>query len=366
MTLFIEKANQLPVETWNYLGVNSTGIREEIPGILRPYEGPHPLIPSLPGVEITSALPQIPDIDNMDTGMGPNTREFVDRNRNLGLCIKVQAGVRVEQPLVLEYRLNEKNPALVDSNLIIAGEGSEITVVMSYTSVGGFRGFHGGLTRIYAHKNSIIHLVQVQMLDEDHLHFNDVGGIALENATIELLQAELGSRKAFAGCRVCLDGAGSGMDIKSIYLGSRQRSTDLNYIAEHNGRDTRSNIFVRGALLDESQKLFRGTIDFKKGASGAVGRESEYCLMFSPKVRSRSVPLILCGEENVEGEHAASTGKIDENKLFYLMSRGLDEISAKKLIIEAEFAPVTSSIPVAELKTAISQLVKERLDKIEQ
>ena len=78
-------------------------------------------------------------------------------------------------------------------------------------------------------------------------------------------------------------------------------------------------------------------------------------------IRDSSIPALLCDEDDVEGEHAASAGQIDENRLFYLMSRGLDEREAKKLIIEASFRPVIEKIPLENLRKLISNEVDRRL-----
>ena len=78
-------------------------------------------------------------------------------------------------------------------------------------------------------------------------------------------------------------------------------------------------------LTGSADKILRGTVDFQRGAKRGVGHESEDVLLFSPSARNRTAPLILCGEEEVEGQHAASVGRLDENKLYYLRSRGLSE-----------------------------------------
>ncbi len=117
--------------------------------------------------------------------------------------------------------------------------------------------------------------------------------------------------------------------------------------------------------MDNSSKIFRGTIDFKRGAHGAKGREEEHNVLLSSNVRNRTVPVILCAEEDVDGQHAASIGRIDENKLFYMMSRGLSLSDAKKLIIKASFEPVTAQIPLPDIREQISNYVEERINVVE-
>lgn len=361
MDLKFAHVNSLPAPTWFRLGINDAGIGETIPEI-RPYQGKSLSAEKPEGVEIFFSPLPAPELK---TGMGDEVRDFSEDNRSCGVTVRIPDGVKAERPVFLSYRVDEKNPSVVDVNTVVAGEGSEITVVMSYASDGDFRGFHGGLTRLYAAKNAVIRLIQVQMLGDGCLHYDDVGAVCAENAEINVVQAELGGRSAAAGCRAQLDGRASRLNLDTIYFGDRGREIDINYVAEHTGVKSRSEIHASGALLDESRKTFRGTIDFVRGSKRAVGHESEYTLLFSPKVVNRSAPLILCAEEDVEGQHAASAGKIDSGRLFYLMSRGLSELEAKKLLIEAQFQPVAEKIPDPALRDAIAEYVKVRLGAIE-
>ncbi len=361
MDVALRNVNMLPVRTWNRLGINDTGLQEKFSDPA-PYRG-KALAGSLPeGVSLTKKPFPVPDAE---TGMGKDTADFVESHSNCGVSLCAAAGTKAEKPVVLNYEISEKNPTVIDCNEITAEEGSEITVVMGYRSEGDVPGFHGGLTKLYAGKGAVIHLMQIQLLGDGCTHFDNVGAFAEEGGKIDIVQAELGGKHAFSGVKTRLGGTKSQLNMNAIYLGDHQRSIDINYIAQHTGRKTSSNINVSGALLDESQKTFRGTIDFVRGAKQAVGHENEYNLLFSPKVRNRTAPLILCQEEDVDGQHAASTGRIDAARLFYLMSRGLSEAEAKKLIIEAQFHPVIDRIPDMELKKEVSDFVKGRLSQLE-
>ena len=119
---------------------------------------------------------------------------------------------------------------------------------------------------------------------------------------------------------------------------------------------------VKGALMDEAQKVFRGTLDFIAGSAGSVGRENEDVIILSPGVRNRSVPLMLSGEGDVDGHHAVSIGKMDEAKLFYLMSRGLDLAEARRLVVEADLFPVLARISDEALKEEIAASIEGRIE----
>lgn len=357
----LEHVNLLPVRTWNWLGVNETSWGAP-DGMFGPYRKEY-ITGRLPeGVEQSEAPFPIPA---PESNMGTEADKFVREHRNCGVSLRVRAGARPEEPVLLSCGLDEENPAAFDVTEIAAEEGSEVTVIMTRFSGGSTAGVHGGLTQLYAGKDAVIRLIQLQTLGDGCVHFDAVSGITAENGEIRLIQAELGGKSALSGAKIALMGKKSRFLLDAVYFGDGERSLDFNYVAEHTGKGTESQLLANGALLDESRKIFRGTIDFKRGAKGAKGRESEYNLLFSPRARNRTAPLILCQEEDVEGQHAATVGRVDGDLLFYLMARGLSELEAKKLVIEARFHPALEQIPDEGLRENLLAHVKERLDKVE-
>ena len=172
---------------------------------------------------------------------------------------------------------------------------------------------------------------------------------------------EAGAVHTASELRVTLAGDEARADVWGLYFGDEARKIDLNYVIRQEGRRTDANMQVRGALLDRSVKTFRGTLDFIQGARGSVGKEDEEVMLFSPNVRNRSVPLMLSHEGDVDGHHAVSIGRMDAEKLFYLMSRGLDDRAAQQLIVEASFEPVMARIESEELRAEIAGYLERRL-----
>ncbi len=147
----------------------------------------------------------------------------------------------------------------------------------------------------------------------------------------------------------------------NLYLGKNTDRIDLNYYIGINEKNSVSKINVQGSLSGKSNKSFKGTIDFYEESSKSIGEEIENCILLSDEAVSRSLPILLCHEEDVEGSHGVSTGKIDEDKLFYLMSRGLSEKEAKKLIINANYNLVIDNIPDEEIKNEIKEEINKKL-----
>ena len=172
---------------------------------------------------------------------------------------------------------------------------------------------------------------------------------------------EAGAAHTASELRVTLAGDEARADVWGLYFGDDARKIDLNYVIRQEGRRTDANMQVRGALLDRSVKTFRGTLDFVQGARGSVGKEDEEVMILSPHARNRSVPLMLSHEGDVDGHHAVSIGRMDEEKLFYLMSRGLDDRAAQQLVVEASFEPVLARIESDELRAEIGSYLERRL-----
>ena len=119
------------------------------------------------------------------------------------------------------------------------------------------------------------------------------------------------------------------------YLGKNSQTIDYNIAVNHWGKDTHSGINAAGALMDSAKKVFRGTIDFKTGSSDSKGSENETVIMLGDDVVNKTVPLILCSEENVEGSHGATIGELDDDTLFYFESRGIGREEAERIMAYA-------------------------------
>ena len=150
-------------------------------------------------------------------------------------------------------------------------------------------------------------------------------------------------------------------DVKTIYLGQGSQVKDLNYIVHLRGKQTNVDIDAQGALKDNSKKNFKGTIDFKKGCKKAKGNENEYCMLLSDKAKSIALPMLLCTEDDVEGNHSTASGKVDESSVFYIMSRGLSYKEAVRLLVKANFNKIIEGINNEDVREEILQEIDERL-----
>lgn len=156
-----------------------------------------------------------------------------------------------------------------------------------------------------------------------------------EDSSFQLISVLLGKGDVYLDNRVELNGYKSEFNADVGYLGEPSQTIDINLVVNHYGKNTSSLIAANGALTDSAKKIFRGTIDFKKGSSDSVGTENETVLMLSDDAVNKTVPLILCAEENVEGNHGATIGDLDDDTLFYFESRGIDRNHAQTMMARA-------------------------------
>ena len=214
--------------------------------------------------------------------------------------------------------------------------------------------------KIYAEENAKVHLSMAQTLEKSEISFWDIGGELKENASVEIIKLEAGSKKAYTGTLMNLSGAKSSFDAQIGYYGKNKQKLDMNYVARHTGKRTISNMETNGVLEDGAFKLFRGSIDFKPGCSGAKGDEKEEVLLLGDDVINQTIPLILCSEEDVEGNHGASIGNLDEKTMFYLKSRGFSEEAAQNMVARARIDSICEKIADEYVK----EKVERKLDAI--
>lgn len=294
-------------------------------------------------------------------GLGEDLEQIPQSNHNAGFELKVDDNATISEPLLINYHLDMNNPVLIDNNLIETGKNSILTLIFDYSSDDTIDLFHDGLTNITVNENATLNIIKIQRLNSFSHNFDTNILNIKDNGVINLINIELGAKITAINYTTYLNGENSTADLNSIYLGDGERKLDINYAMIHKGIRSVSNIESKGALKDNSVKVFRGTLEFLKGARHSKGSESEYTTLLSPSVKSDSIPALMCHEDDVDGNHAVSVGRIDENKLFYLQSRGLDEISAKKLIIESSFNPIIDKIPDENLKRTILLELERRI-----
>jgi FeS assembly protein SufD len=363
-----DKLNVLPAPTYRWLKVNELTIDEPINFAVKPYRKEFLQGGNHDGFTLMrmsdEALLAAKKTDRLNSsenyGVSKNLVAVGEDFFNSGVYLNIPEGVVITEPIVMKYELDDENDTVIDNNIIIADRNSRVTVIIDISSSKDVSALHNGVTKVIARDGAEVTIVKLQRMNNQSYHFDSNVAVVDGAASVRYIEAEFGCKKAVVNYTNKL-GEAAKAHIDAVYLGDHDRHIDLSYLMEHLGRRSVSNIVVRGALKDKASKVFKGTIDFKKGAGQSDGKEEEFVILFDKTVKSKSVPLLLCSEDDVKGQHAASAGKVDRDKLFYLMSRGFSKEEAMKLLVEASFSCIIEKIPIEELRTAIGDEIHRRL-----
>ena len=182
-------------------------------------------------------------------------------------------------------------------------------------------------------KNASVKLVQLLNPTEKLRH--ETFANCSKGGKSQIMTIMTGDGNIYSDNRTELEGDSSSINVEVAYLGKNSQTIDYNIAVNHWGKDTHSEINAAGALMDSAKKVFRGTIDFKTGSSDSKGSENETVIMLGDDVVNKTVPLILCSEENVEGSHGATIGELDDDTLFYFESRGIGREEAERIMAYA-------------------------------
>lgn len=244
-----------------------------------------------------------------------------------------------------------------------AQRGSTLTVVEDFASDKDAEGFAAVQTRYLVEKGATLKLVQIQRLGSGYTFLNDIGGRVEDQGRVELIHLVLDGGHTYLGVQSDLAGYAASLKADIGYRVKGESALDINYFANHTGKKTTCDIDAKGVLRDKAKKVFRGTIDLKRGSSGSVGNEKEDVLMMDDTVRNQTLPVILCTEEDVVGNHGATIGRLDENTLFYLQSRGMDRESVYEMMADARVASVVHLIDNQAVRENVENYLAQGLDK---
>ncbi|MCD8121251.1 MAG: SufD family Fe-S cluster assembly protein [Clostridiales bacterium] len=338
--------NRLPARTWNWLKVNEVRLAD-----VR-IEGACPVSLTISGNGVRSTRLSDGDAwERIATGMGLDMDALLEKT-TVGLLTS-EAGGGEDGLAVVEYMAGADG-YLGNRLYLHAEKDSELNVVVLYrATVHPSTGLAALQTKVHVESGAKVRLYMAQILPDGMTSLNDIGVDCEAGASFELIRLELGAGKAYAGCEVDLKGTSSGFQAGIGYAGRPNQKLDMNYTVRHRGKKTESLMEVTGVLANETKKLFRGTIDFLPGCGGAKGTETEDVLLLGDRVVNQTVPLILCAEEDVEGNHGATIGRLDETTLFYLESRGIPKEEAEQMMARAKTDALCAQIPSKKVRDQI-------------
>ncbi len=338
-TVTLERVNVAPAQTWNRLRANDVTLT--VPNISR--KG-----------DVYFALPQI--FSKIECGMGEKVTQWVSSQAADARYVEVPKNTVRDEAILIEVG-GEKNPAVADTGVMVR-EGATCTIVVAVKGAGETAedaeapATTASLLRVYAEARANVTIVEVMGADEGTQHLESVGVLCAADARVTVRQYALGGGTVAAGFAADLAGDRSRVDLTCRYYAHNRDNLDINHIVRQRGRNTRAEVHESGALDDAAHKSLRATIDLIHGARGSKGNEAESVLVLGDDVVNKTMPVILCDEDDVAGNHGATIGSVSPEQIAYLMDRGLSRDQAEQLFVRAIFEDAIINAPEASSQAA--------------
>ena len=322
-------------------------------------------IPALSTYEHRAVLSEIAcDIANdFETGVGADMRAYLNFLAGGTAVLATEEGEEAEATIRVTTHEGEASGASID---IVAAPNSTFSIALSLDSAADAPAFMGSTMRVFAGAGARVDITVYLTASDAVTCVEDSGFVLDEGARVNVRHVVLGGGFTASGLAADLRGDRSRIDVDTSYLASGTQQRDFNYIIRHRGRKTVSNMDANGVLTGTSKKCLRGTIDLIHGAKGAEGNERETVLLASKGVDNKTVPNILCDEDDVAGNHGATIGHVRPDQLFYAACRGLSQEQTEALFLSAKLEDAALQSPNDAVRANVVRLGNQIIPHFEE
>ena len=264
-----------------------------------------------------------------------------------GSFVYVPKGVKINLPLQAYFRINAPNIGQFERTMIIVDEGAEVHYIEGCSApVYSTNSLHAAVVEVIAHKNSRVRYTTLQNWANNVYNLVTKRAKAHEDAYVEWLDANVGSKITMKYPCVILAGRGAKANIISVAFAGAGQCQDTGAKVFHLAPDTSSTILAKSVSKDSGISAFRGIVKVIKGAKNAKSHMRCDALILDEKSKSDTFPTLQIDEHEVSTGHEATVGKVSEDQLFYLMSRGLSEQQATTMIVSGFLQEFTKQLPL--------------------
>ncbi|MCP3032805.1 Fe-S cluster assembly protein SufB [Halobacillus sp. A1] len=279
-----------------------------------------------------------------------------------GSFIYVPKDTKVATPLQAYFRINSENMGQFERTLIIADEGSSVHYVEGCTApTYSSSSLHSAVVEIFVKKNAYCRYTTIQNWANNVYNLVTKRAVADENATMEWVDGNLGSKLTMKYPAVILKGEGARGMTLSIALAGKGQHQDAGAKMHHLAPNTSSTIVSKSISKHGGKVTYRGIVQFGRKAEGARSNIECDTLIMDNKSTSDTIPYNEIMNENISLEHEAKVSKVSEEQLFYLMSRGLSEEEATEMIVMGFIEPFTKELPM-EYAVEMNRLIKFEME----
>ena len=299
------------------------------------------------------------------TVIPPNDNKLAALNSAVwsgGSFVYVPKGVKVDMPLQAYFRINTENMGQFERTLIIAEEGSDVHYIEGCTApVYSSDSLHSAVVEIIAKPGARVRYTTVQNWSQNVFNLVTKRAVAHENATMEWVDCNLGSKLTMKYPSIYLLGEGAHGELLSIAFAGAGQHQDAGGKIIHAAPKTTSSIFSKSISKDGGRATYRGLLEVAKGATEAKSKVVCDALLLDEDSRSDTYPTIRIDESDANVGHEASVSKVGADQLFYLQAHGLDEEEASKMIVNGFIEPIAKELPM-EYSVEMNRLIELQME----
>ena len=285
---------------------------------------------------------------------------------NSGAVLYIPDNVEIEEAIEgIFYQDSDSDVPFNKHILIIAGKNSKFSYLERLESKGnGSEKATANVTvEVIARSGAQVKFAAIDRLGENVTAYISRRGKLGQNASIDWAIGVINEGNVVADFDSDLIGNGSHADLKVVALSSGRQVQGIDTRVTNFGCNSIGNILQHGVILEKGTLTFNGIGHIIKGAKGADAQQESRVLMLSDQARSDANPILLIEENDVTAGHAASIGQVDPEDMYYLMSRGLDQHTAERLVVRGFLGSVIVEIPVKEVRDEMIATIEEKLSQ---
>jgi Fe-S cluster assembly protein SufD len=278
-----------------------------------------------------------------------------------GLFVYVPKGVALALPLHSVAWLT--GPAHFSRVVIVVDDGATATVVHEVASPEGAarQSLHAGTVEVLVGKGAHLTFVELQSLGRSVWNFTHERVRVKQNAKVDWIFSAVGSHLTKNFSEIDLDGANSVGKMSGFYFADGEQHLDHDTQQNHNAPYTTSDLLFKGALRDKSRSVWQGMIYVAPGAQKTDGYQANRNLVLSRGARADSIPGLEIMADDVRCTHGATVGQLEEEHIFYLMTRGLTRAEAERLVVDGFFDPILQRIPFEGVRQRLKRAIEAKM-----
>ena len=278
---------------------------------------------------------------------------------NGGTFLYIPKGVEVNLPIKASFSMNTHGAGMFYHTLIVAESGSKVTYIEEYNSpFPAAQSISNSAVEIYLDEGAKVNYVGLQNLGTNAHHFINKRAIVEKDASMHWIEGLMGSKLTKSYIETILKASGSNTSMLGTFLANNEQHIDLSTLIHHLAPDTTADLLINGALNGRARSVFQGMIKIAKNAQRTNSYMGNHNLILSGKARADSIPRLEIEADDVHATHGVSIGQVDEEQLFYLMSRGISHKWAQDMIVDGLFEAVLQKIKQDDIRETLRIFIK--------